>query len=208
MFVKCTKCNTHYQLNEDLLKPEGKKVKCTKCKNVWFQKYIKNDHVLKPIPAHSSLPTIVEHYTPIWLKLIPTLFLCLIVITGTFFFQNQITRIYPEAKTFYNLLGFSNTNNLRLEEVSMKYHDQDVDIDGFVKNESVYKSYSPQIIISFSDQNGKTILSEILGEQKTVINAGERKAFHKKLSHIPENSHFLSVKIADKLDIFSVKSKL
>ena len=36
MLLTCNKCDTTYRLSESLLKPEGSKVRCSKCRNVYI----------------------------------------------------------------------------------------------------------------------------------------------------------------------------
>lgn len=38
MILTCPQCSTQFELDESILLPEGKKVKCTKCSHVWFQR--------------------------------------------------------------------------------------------------------------------------------------------------------------------------
>ena len=35
MLVQCPECNTKYNLNENQIAPEGSKVRCVRCKNVF-----------------------------------------------------------------------------------------------------------------------------------------------------------------------------
>ena len=37
MLISCSACNSKYLVNSADLKPKGKKVKCAKCSNTWFQ---------------------------------------------------------------------------------------------------------------------------------------------------------------------------
>ena len=41
MIITCQNCNTQYYLSHQALSPDGKEVKCSKCKTVWYQNYVK-----------------------------------------------------------------------------------------------------------------------------------------------------------------------
>jgi predicted Zn finger-like uncharacterized protein len=39
MYIFCPNCRTNFVISNDLIGPEGKKVRCSKCQHVWYQKY-------------------------------------------------------------------------------------------------------------------------------------------------------------------------
>lgn len=40
MIIKCPECATAFDVEESLLAPDGRKVRCKSCQNVWFQEYV------------------------------------------------------------------------------------------------------------------------------------------------------------------------
>jgi predicted Zn finger-like uncharacterized protein len=73
MILTCPQCATRYLLPADSLAPEGRRVKCTNCAEVWFQlpdedelyasqggQYDDIPDSVKPLPEGSSLPAIPE----------------------------------------------------------------------------------------------------------------------------------------------------
>lgn len=57
MIIKCDKCNTAFRLPDEKIKPEGTKVRCSKCKNLFI--------VFPPKPAQDSEPEEIEEKTRI-----------------------------------------------------------------------------------------------------------------------------------------------
>ena len=55
MLISCTSCNSKYLVNSADLKPSGRKVKCSKCGNQWYQSLLKDD-LLTDKPAEIPLP--------------------------------------------------------------------------------------------------------------------------------------------------------
>ncbi len=43
MIIVCPECATRYTVKPDSFNPNGRTVRCTKCSNTWFQKYIPED---------------------------------------------------------------------------------------------------------------------------------------------------------------------
>lgn len=206
MIITCEKCSTSYRLTPQQLKPFGKRVKCTNCGNIWFQKYEEQQEEilsLDPIPTHSSLPVVVEHHTPVWLKFMPVMFFCMIIVSVVFFHQNDIIKIFPKANQFYDIIGIPHTGDMRLDEISINHRENYADINGLVINKSKQTRIVPKVIITVSDSDGSTTLSNIINIPKSKLEPNESRPFHKRVINIPKNSQYLTVSIADKFDLFS-----
>jgi predicted Zn finger-like uncharacterized protein len=67
MYLTCKNCSTKFIIDENLLVPDGKKVKCSKCGDIWYQQYspptdskpakdIKNTIPTKATQAQNLIP--------------------------------------------------------------------------------------------------------------------------------------------------------
>ena len=45
MIISCSRCETSYEVEPSYFEPDGRKVKCSNCSNVWFQAYIRPEDV-------------------------------------------------------------------------------------------------------------------------------------------------------------------
>lgn len=208
MIIKCNQCLTHYQITSEQLKPTGKKVKCTRCGNIWFEKYqpIKEEILTpNPIPINSSLPMVVENYVPIWFRFIPILFLCMIIISTIFFYQSEITKIFPNATEFYDILGISDSDKIKLNDVTLTRKGEYIDINGLIENHSSQNRMIPNIIISLTNEAGKNTSSTLITMPKNKLEPNEKRPFHKRLTSINPDAKYLIVAIGDKFDILSMK---
>jgi predicted Zn finger-like uncharacterized protein len=48
MIISCSSCDTSYEVEASYFEPDGRKVKCSSCATVWFQKYIRPEDVQEP----------------------------------------------------------------------------------------------------------------------------------------------------------------
>jgi len=48
MIINCSSCDTSYEVEASYFEPDGRKVKCSSCGIVWFQKYIRPEDVQEP----------------------------------------------------------------------------------------------------------------------------------------------------------------
>lgn len=207
MIVKCSRCHTNYRINPEQLKPFGKKVKCTRCSNVWYETYREErESIIIPeaIPSHSSLPVVVENYIPIWLKFLPVMFLCMIIMSSLFFYQRDIVKYNPKLNEFYDMIGIPDTEDLRLKDVSVKFSNRTAEISGIINNNSEQKRIVPKIIISVSDASGKSNSIEIIELQKSYLEPHQTKSFSRTINNIAEKSEFVTISLADKFDIFAL----
>ncbi|MEQ9116152.1 MAG: zinc-ribbon domain-containing protein [Rickettsiales bacterium] len=207
MIIKCSRCYTNYRIDPSQLKPFGKKVKCTKCSNVWFETYREEkEEIIIPdaIPSNSSLPVVVTNYIPIWLKFLPVMFFCMIIMSSTFFYQKEIVKAYPGLNEFYDLIGIPDTEDLKLEDIAVKYRNNTAEISGIIKNISSQKRITPKIIITTSGDQGYSNSINIIDTQKSYIQAYKTKHFSKIIYGIPKDAEYITVSLGDKFDIFSL----
>jgi predicted Zn finger-like uncharacterized protein len=58
MYIFCSNCKTNFSVEDDLIKPDGRKVRCSKCQNVWYQEYFEyKSNLLKTYNLPMVLPT-------------------------------------------------------------------------------------------------------------------------------------------------------
>jgi len=61
MLISCSSCNSKYLVNSADLKPEGRKVQCSKCGNIWYQtSIIENSDILNSPPSFNNDEIIKE----------------------------------------------------------------------------------------------------------------------------------------------------
>ena len=205
MNIVCPKCKTVYKLNYQKLLPNGKTVKCIKCHNVWFEKY--NHIPAKDDVFRYPLPVVIKQDSkqtfPLKLLAIATTTLSLII--AFIFFQDFMSEKIPAASRVYDKMGIPLTNSIVLDnfEISRK-EPNTIDINGFIINKSYQKRRIPPLKITLIDKNGKTIKKIITRTPSLYFDSNQKHPFFYKILNAPENTHVVSVKIADKFDILGI----
>jgi predicted Zn finger-like uncharacterized protein len=123
MILTCPQCATRYLLPAHMLAPEGRRVKCSSCAEVWFQlpdseevassgrPYDDIPEGVRPIPDGSNLPTISEEDTsgaggrPRAIGYATAAAIFALVFAGLLSFQPAIVKKAPFTKPFYAMLG-------------------------------------------------------------------------------------------------------
>lgn len=130
MILECSNCSTRFIVKDALLLPDGRKVKCAKCKHIWFQdppitidesddldeapKIVENaipdfDEIpesVKPIPEGSNLPTLKEKpETSLLYCFYMVGYALAILFVISVPFRHEITKIWAPASAIYETVG-------------------------------------------------------------------------------------------------------
>lgn len=212
MIISCKKCGTKYRVNASTIGEVGRKVRCTKCSNVWTYSAAKSVPEVKKEPLTKinisrSLPVVIQYVVPGWFKVIPGVFVFLILITSAFFFQDSLANKSIFIKRIYESMGVRFTDNIIIHQVEMAKKDDDsLDINGFLVNQSKEKRKVPNVIIrAINDQNVK-IASFVIKSNSAEFESGEQYPFFKKIQNFPENTKLVTLEIQDKMDSFNSTS--
>jgi predicted Zn finger-like uncharacterized protein len=127
MILTCPKCATRFFADDHAIGPEGRRVKCDACGEVWSSTGAKDVADLSapadPATAHpivsdgvdtANSPLFVERGSPPrqtvrkrsrapW---VIGLLVVALAVVGIFVFQHRIERMFPGASTVYQSLGF------------------------------------------------------------------------------------------------------
>jgi predicted Zn finger-like uncharacterized protein len=126
MILTCPQCATRYLLPAHTLAPEGRRVKCSSCKEVWFQlpdeeeiatteqqKFEDIPQGVRPIPEGSNLPTIsdepedeIVNPRQRFLGFAAAAVVCVGIFGALIAFQPQIISKHPFSRTFYTMIGY------------------------------------------------------------------------------------------------------
>lgn len=130
MILTCPQCATRYLLPAHTLAPDGRRVKCSSCKEVWFQLpdsaemetaesggsgYEEIPHGVRPLPDGANLPTLQEEE-----QLPPdprarasgyaaAAAVFFAIFGGLLLLQGPIVKNWPFSKSFYGMMGYQFT---------------------------------------------------------------------------------------------------
>lgn len=183
----------------------GRKVRCTKCKYIWMQYPNKSDQKkkvsAKKVSLARSLPVVIEYVVPGWLKALPAVFMCLILVTSIFFFHEDIAEKYKSARTMYEKIGIFDLNNVEIQKIELsKKDDNSLDINGFVVNNSGEMKRVPNVIVRVVNSANKKIASFKIKLPRSGIGKNAKYPFFKNIKNLPKDAKLITLELEDKID--------
>lgn len=173
MIISCPSCNAGFFVSPTQIGATGRRVKCSKCKNVWHatvpldsipkEDVIAQRLVTQNIVTGANLPAIIPIKISYLLFAMPAIFLMLIFAT--------IWVLYPSLTKNFGLCGpMCIENGVRIEEVSYDFEKvtNKVIIEYNIANRSNQRVTVPSVRFNLLDDNNITLRS-LKSEQKDII---------------------------------------
>ena len=205
MIISCAKCTTKYKLNPSTIGEDGRRVRCTKCSYVWTQYNADESHNRKEsgvkIDLSRHLPVVIEYVVPAWFKALPIVFLCLILLTSVFFFQEPLSDKFPLVRKLYEKIGMNYTESVVIDKFDItKVEGNQLDINGFLVNKSQDTRKIPNVVVRAIDEHNTKIASFKIKASARDFSGGEKHAFFKRIENLPSNTKLIILEIQDKFD--------
>ncbi len=119
MILTCPKCSTRYMVASHAIGETGRKVRCIKCSNTWFQEAQRVDKAkleeenitpipesIKPVPEGSSVPAIKKESNNGEIKgYLAAASIFAIICASVIFFSDNIVKIYPSSSLLYKTIS-------------------------------------------------------------------------------------------------------
>ena len=129
MILTCDKCHTRYLLPTHLLGAEGRRVRCTICREEWFQipedddfgdsqeDFTATHDYVNEISDNDDLPLLAQDVIPPEPKkffkwrsgmstgLMAAVFIAVALFTGLLMFRESVTGLWPDSAALYDVLG-------------------------------------------------------------------------------------------------------
>jgi hypothetical protein len=192
-------------ISAQALAPEGRKVKCSKCAEVWHQipdpdELIENleksieeiPESVKPIPEGSSVPAVREDDeqdtakdkisgTTKAISLAASAFVFILIYILLMLVKTPLTQSWPASITLYKTLGMSVQTPGQGVEFDRIYaeisKDGHITVEGFVLNLTSNKQTIPTIEASLKDTNGEDLAVWQIPAPQATIDAEDSIAF-------------------------------
>lgn len=216
MHLTCPECSTTFAIPAEKL-GEGKKVRCSQCKHIWFAEPEDKPATLqikapkasdKPQIAKSSIKASEDDDLP--KKLLSTKFLKVAVSVlvllnlGAFVWFNK--SIIGQT-AFYDLIGQYDTKAWEIDTYSAGVKQQSnktgsvVEIAWNLKNTSTKPMRVPEVRFKLFDKQAENIGTKItLGSSKPVA-GGEQIKFKDKLIHETKTARYLTIEVGNHAEL-------
>jgi len=192
------------------LAPNGRKVKCSKCKTVWFQEYaappeikfnrLNLDHKNKK----ELLPVVVKKGNSVWGVMLAGVLFFIILALCFVFFQDTLAKKQFGLSGLYDRVGIPSIKGMALQSVEISHTaDNQIEINGTIQNNSEdYKRVSP-VKISLFDENRKLLKSFFIPAPPRYLDKGNRYSFYKKVTgDFKTKPKVVSVTLANGVEMF------
>lgn len=184
MILTCPNCASRYLLSAQVLAPGGRRVRCSNCKEEWFQLPDPDElsdtaqqpideipKAVKPIPEGSSVPALAEDVKAGKTKppargafagYLGAAAVGLIILGGAVVAKNQVVKAWLPSAGLYEMLGMSVTapgEGLVFDRVKARMlSPQDIEIEGTIINLTKDDQYLPDIEASIRNEAGDVLM--------------------------------------------------
>lgn len=209
MYITCPKCNTSFLILPEQIGFAGRKVRCSKCSNIWHQKpkenYIKSEPVInsekqiyqnKPgsgINLPALLPTKISRY----LYALPLVLLVLIMSLSIVLFQDYLDNDSEDAAKLLNIGDINVTAAKETDEITITYK---------VVNSSDQVLPMPLVRVRLFDENNNILKSHITQpkfhiEDKSDISLLPKQSIviKTKFSSVPNSTQQVDITLGSRL---------
>ncbi|MBN9542187.1 MAG: zinc-ribbon domain-containing protein [Alphaproteobacteria bacterium] len=219
MIVTCPSCFSRFSLDNNILPPRGRKVRCSKCKNEWHQEHpdfsfttakkeeINIDKFIKdPGEGKLGIPTkaLIIQYIP---KIV-FFFIGVIMLSFTMLiFYRDNLGLTAKFEGFYDSIGYSNTTSMKFADLTIQKtlttNGNFLVFSGNMINDSNKPVDAVFLRVTIKDRNNNELVKQIFPYTGAkYIEPGESIdiKFPMKIWFNPELMNFVELDIASKLE--------
>lgn len=201
MIVTCPKCSAKYSVDASSLGDEGRKLKCSQCQNVWYQKPAEDrPHKIKETKAKPAAKKPKRKFK-LRFGWIGFFSFITISILGCFSFRHTIVGIWPNMTPFYELFGFEVAPigyGLEITDLeAIQSHGMDGKLYFFIKGSVVNITKSekkvPNIVCILFDDESKEITRFTMAAHDSKLGGLGRTEFQGKFENNSLDSHEVKI---------------
>ncbi len=202
MYIACPRCDTKFIVSEEQIGAYGRKVKCSKCSNIWHQTL--KDHLkLEPVIASSlvppapqfgagvNLPALLPVKIAGYLYIFPLALISLIIFLAILIFPQRFG-INP-AQSF---------NGLSIQDVQVQnYKEQHKIIISYkVVNSTKHEVTMPLIRVRVFDKNNRVVKSHIANQNNVNLAPKQYISIKTEFNSMPPSTEQVDITLGNKLD--------
>lgn len=165
MYIACPKCDTNFVVSPEQIGPYGRKVRCSRCTNIWHQK--PRGHIrLEPVVSASSananrhiqfaagvnLPALLPIKIPTYLYGLPVLLIISIIILSAMLFQNAFGIKSYDTMKAYSIKDVHVENIKEAGKINISYK---------IVNSSNNERFIPLVRIRLLDADNRVLKSHV-----------------------------------------------
>lgn len=213
MIITCPQCNSRFSLHSQVLAPEGRNVRCSACREVWFElpdleELAEEENFdgppiedipegVKPLAEGANVPSVYDQ-----LEEVPEVvsagnmgriggygaagFAFLIILGALLAMQSAIASAWPASNAFYQMLGYEPIipgKGLIFDHLRVEKNNEVISVEGQIINLAKEEKHVPLIEASLRSEKGDILEKWIIEPPESHIKAEETIAF--KANYVP-----------------------
>lgn len=226
MIVTCPNCEVDFVVSSEALGSSGRKVRCTKCKYIWFQNLpgetsLDTDNGLRPlqeVTAEEALPhepaqqeSVIAPEIPeqpskksIYANIALAVSFVLWLFTLSIVNSNKFIAI---GKWYYSALGIYDDTGIVLHSISAEKIEEgtnkDLLVKGRIVNESEKEKIIPDVRITLIGEGREIVRTFTLDSHAASLAPGKSVDFENRVPELPGNVSAVIMDLGNKVNLAS-----
>lgn len=204
MIISCPNCSAGFFVSPQQIGEAGRRVKCSKCKNVWHatidQNKIPNDEIIarriqdQKYVSGSNLPAVIPIKIPNLLYYLPGVLLTLIIVS--------IFTLYP---SMYNITGIYGPMNvpegLKIEQVIHDFNKErnHVSVEYSVINRSNSPQKVPLVQLKLIDKDDNVLRTAYADGNGMILEPNKMVRAKSEFNDVKSTSKFVEIALGSRL---------
>ncbi|MCC8398091.1 MAG: zinc-ribbon domain-containing protein [Rickettsia endosymbiont of Labidopullus appendiculatus] len=213
MSISCPSCNTNFVVSKEQIGMTGRKVKCSQCNHIWYQKseyekqqppIISDHHTAKNASTNennkifltqgTNLPALLPPKTPQYSHIVIILLFSLIILLLLLLFHEKfnIPALYKENDNILTIGNIHVEQNKKMGQIKVSYQ---------ITNNSDHDVTIPLIRVRLLDKKYLTIKSYIMHHKNIKLPPKKHIDIATRLDVVPHSSEFLNIMLGNSVDL-------
>ncbi|MES2214783.1 MAG: MJ0042-type zinc finger domain-containing protein [Pseudomonadota bacterium] len=212
MYITCPECHTSFVITPEQLGPGGRKVKCSKCQNIWHAQIetetpVKIEPIVtasysdsaSPVEAGVNLPALLPIRLPFYLCSMPIILISLIIFISIQLF----------SESFGPFTNHINYHALQIKDINIEHKKDDgmVTVNYKIFNTSNHPVSIPMVRIRLFDKDNRTLQTNMTDGKvaygdAVTLEANQFLSIKTEFTAIPPSAEMLDITVGDRIDFF------
>jgi len=212
MIIQCPSCQARFMLPDEALGDAGKKVRCAKCRDVWFQKAPavsaraqETESPFKPAHPAAGLPVPTKKRSVAHEWVVFSLCFSWLMFASLYLFGPVIVQKIDFAAPVYLPLGIVNTEGVVLADTKVEkmkqYGRQSVSLSGMIVNEATEPRRVPNLQITQKGRDGEILETSILESGFPLLAPGKEINYHNVMPLASQDVSHIIVDLGDSIEL-------
>ncbi|MDX2050254.1 MAG: zinc-ribbon domain-containing protein [Rickettsiaceae bacterium] len=209
MIISCPKCSAGFYVAPTQIGATGRRVKCSKCKNIWHatvpEEIASKDEILanksfkQNIVTGSNLPAIIPITIPPFLYIAPVIFSSLILLTLWLF--------YPDITDNFGMCGpMCAGNGVRIEEIAYDYHkdEKKVIVEYSIANRTNSNINAPLVQLNLIDSNNNILTIDRADLKGILLKPGKSLRAKAEFTNVSPRARYMRIAVGSWLKLLFI----